>query len=81
VSRQSGCDLKRRFLTRRDAKRVANRLRSEGVATMRPYLCPDCALFHIGHPPGRGTGLRRDRTNPGGFRRVGVPREYGGEAS
>lgn len=55
---QVTCEGKKRFLTRRQAKRRANAIRREGGPAFRVYRCPFCLLHHLGHRPGHATYLR-----------------------
>lgn len=62
VTRERSCTDKRRFLTRREAARVARTVRKNGRTQgnpredrrnpdlhMRPYECRFCGCWHIGH--------------------------------
>lgn len=41
------------YHTRADAKKALRRHRGKGFdRRVRPYKCPDCGFFHLGHMPG-----------------------------
>lgn len=68
-TRERTCGEKRRFVKRRDAAREAHRIRRTGRNAgedglhMRPYLCPFCGCWHLGHfSPTRGEPFTPDRT-------------------
>lgn len=52
------CPGKVRFETRARAKARANKIRTTGGDAMQVYQCTSCSGWHLGHPNGRGTGLR-----------------------
>ncbi len=55
----SSCDRKRRYVTRAAAE-TALRMQPARDRDVHAYRCGECGLFHLGHAPGRGTGLRGD---------------------
>lgn len=56
--RDRGCTGKKVFTTRKEAAKVAKRIRSLGRGHMQVYHCGFCEQWHIGHWDGTGTGLR-----------------------
>lgn len=59
-SPESGCDGKRAYAVKRDAKAMCrsvntkNRLR--GVPEAHVYTCPGCGYYHVGRPIGINGG-------------------------
>lgn len=50
-SSQTACPSKKRaYPTRKNAKHHAKNLREQG-AHVRPYECPACSFWHVGHLP------------------------------
>jgi hypothetical protein len=47
---ERGCLNKRRYATKKDAKRSQAYARSLGAEALRIYRCPFCNGFHAGHP-------------------------------
>lgn len=48
----NGCSSgKRAWMGRADAKSAANQAARNGLDKLRPYQCPECGLWHIGHLP------------------------------
>lgn len=60
------CKDKRRYSRRKYAKHDANSIRRTGGPALRPYECPFCASWHLGHRLGHATYLRKDRLSPTG---------------
>lgn len=65
------------YLLRREAKEHARRLKraaSHDGAGIRPYRCPDCGLWHVGHLPhdvrGGLTSADEHYSKPRGRRRA-----------
>lgn len=42
------------YPTRKEAKRVARLVESQGGDLLTPYDCPDCGAIHLGHSRRRG---------------------------
>lgn len=53
---------KRSFISRAAARRAARDAKNTGAGHMRPYMCPDCETWHIGHLPYH-IRWRRDEAN------------------
>lgn len=55
------CMNKRRFETRIEAKRAQKKIRRfTGDKRLGIYPCDYCSNWHLGHPPGEGTGRRKE---------------------
>lgn len=54
------CGRKRAYDTKREAKRVAKRIRLESGDAMKPYQCPYCTRYHLYTPAkvGKGRGAQ-----------------------
>ncbi|MFD7980272.1 hypothetical protein [Streptomyces sp. NPDC059071] len=61
---QATCTGKARYLERAHAKHAASRIRRTGANHLRPYRCPFCQCWHLGHLPGHATHLRKTIHGP-----------------
>jgi len=50
-SAETQCHGKARFPTQRDAANVARSAANAGQGKLKPYHCPHCAGYHVGHKP------------------------------
>lgn len=61
----TGCDTKRRFVTRNEAAHCASEHRRQGRKGFRPYHCTFGDHWHIGHnTAAAATGRRRQDNRP-----------------